>query len=400
MDRPIPNGPVAPDSRGSERQGQGRRAADRSVGRQHLASDQTQRLLAVATEVMAVDEYTRLEQPSGGVVFRGALLSSPNEALHAAGERLGPMGYLALLERRDGQDLLTVVPHEAKPHRTRPWLALALLALTILSSLYVGSTWVQENPDSLARNPIAALLAGLPFAASLLAILGTHEMGHFLTARHYGVQVSLPYFIPMPFGPFGTMGAFINMRSVPANRRQLLRIGLAGPLSGLAVALVVVLLGLRSSHLEVMPPGQTYLQEGNSILYLLLKYLVFGRWLPDAGLDVNLSPVGFAGWAGLLVTGLNLIPAAQLDGGHVAYALFGRQARLLTYLIGGALLLTGFFWSGWFLWAVLILWLGSRKHVILDDVTPLTRGQRVLAVAGLVLFALLFVPIPLIVAGA
>ncbi|NPV08825.1 MAG: site-2 protease family protein [Anaerolineae bacterium] len=350
-----------------------------------------ERLRAIVDEVMAVDDSIQLEQPPGAVIFRGRLLADPAEAIEAVGERFRSRGYLTTLDRQRGTDILAAIPHSPPQHRTRPRLALALLLATLASVLLVGGTMTQPDLESVLRRP----LSGLPFAVSLLAILGTHEMGHYLVARRGGVQVSLPYFIPMPLGPLGTMGAFINMRSPPRSRSQLLRIGLAGPLSGLVVAIVVLIYGLKTSTVGPLPEGQAFLQEGNSVFYLVLKRVILGRWLPGAGLDVDLSPVAFAGWAGLLVTGLNLIPAAQLDGGHVAYALLGRTAQILTVTIAAGMFLLGLAWPGWYAWAVLILLLGSRRHLVLDDVTPLNWRERLLAVLGLLLAALLFVPVPL-----
>ncbi|MGI6208406.1 MAG: site-2 protease family protein [Anaerolineae bacterium] len=358
-----------------------------------MATASIENLRALVDEVMFVDDVVPLAQPAGGVLFRGRLLHSPGAALDTLEGPLRSLGFLPTLQRQGGTDVLALVPHVARPHRTRPWLALSLLLATLASVLLVGGLMTESDLDGVLGNP----LSGLPFAVSLLAILGAHEMAHYLVARHYGVQVSLPYFIPMPIGPLGTMGAFINMRSAPRNRSHLLRIGLAGPLSGLVVALAVVIYGLSISTVGPVPDGLAYLQEGNSALYLLLKRLVLGQWLPANGIDVDLHPVAFAGWAGLLVTGLNLIPAAQLDGGHVSYALFGRWAQIITFVLAGALFLVGTAWPGWYAWALLILLLGSRRQVVLDDISSLTWRERGLAVLGITLAALLFVPVPLAV---
>jgi membrane-associated protease RseP (regulator of RpoE activity) len=242
---------------------------------------------------------------------------------------------------------------------------------------------------------VEALPGGMAFTASLLAILGCHEFGHFFMARHFGVAVTLPFFIPFPLSPFGTMGAMIRMKDVPPSRRATLLIGAAGPLAGIAVAIPILILGLSLSVVEPLPPQGGYVMEGNSLLYGLLKMLVYGRWLPSGGVDVMIHPVAFAGWAGLLVTSLNLLPAGQLDGGHAASALLGRHARRLNYAIIAACVLLGFVWQGWLLWAGLIYLFSRTRAQPLDDVTPLTSRDRVLAAALLLLFVLTFTPLPM-----
>ncbi len=230
----------------------------------------------------------------------------------------------------------------------------------------------------LPSDPFQAFLAiitnGWPFAVSLMAILGCHEFGHYLVGRHHGVHVTLPYFIPMPFSSIGTMGAFINMKEPPKNRKVLLDIGIAGPLAGLVVAIPVLLIGLSLSQVTRLQvePGQMIQMEGNSVLYLLSKFAVFGQLLPSpatyagvnpflywlryffsgtplplGGLDVNLSQVAWAGWIGLLVTAMNLIPAGQLDGGHVLYVLFGqKKARSLPAVCVGRFSFAGHLLDG------------------------------------------------------
>jgi membrane-associated protease RseP (regulator of RpoE activity) len=244
------------------------------------------------------------------------------------------------------------------------------------------------------------LLDGLPYAAALLGILGAHEMGHYLTARRLGTPTSLPYFLPMPLG-FGTFGAVINMAAPPRNRRHLLAIAAAGPLAGLAVALPVLLLGLSLSQVEPLPTSGAYQMEGNSLLYAALKFLLFGQLLPANGQDVFIHPVAFAGWAGLLVTGLNLIPAGQLDGGHIVYALLGeRRSRIVLWIVLVALAALAFFWQGWILWLFLIFLFGRMRLAPLDDVTRLTGRQQALAIAMIFIFILVFTPIPLRIIGA
>jgi len=161
------------------------------------------------------------------------------------------------------------------------------------------------------------------------------------------------------------------------------------------IALPVLLLGLSLSEIAPLPAGGGYVMEGNSILYLLLKRLMLGAWLPRGGRDVMLHSVAMAGWAGLLVTAFNLIPAGQLDGGHIAYALLGYRARHVTWVVIGLLLLMGMVWEGWLLWAGLVFLFSRSQSAPLDDVSPISRHEELLAAAMLVLFVLLFTPVPL-----
>jgi len=232
-------------------------------------------------------------------------------------------------------------------------------------------------------------------------------LSHYLVAQRHGFRVSLPYFIPVPFG-LGTFGAFIRMESVAKDRKGFFDVGLAGPLAGLAIAIPVLILGLSLSEVEPIRYGLGYIQEGNSLLYLTLKYMVHGQILPSRGVDVFLHPVAFAGWIGLMITGVNLLPAGQLDGGHVAYALLGGAYKWVAQLI--LLLLMGlglFLWSGWLLWAFLILltggWLlwaflilltGPRHPRPLNDITGVGGKRKAIGILALILLLTIFTPVP------
>ncbi|MDI6814413.1 MAG: site-2 protease family protein, partial [Desulfitobacteriaceae bacterium] len=324
---------------------------------------------------------------------------------------------------------------DAKP--SRMGLNLILFILTVLSVIIAGvlySLGGQElpvNPRGFADWLLAiraSLSNGIAFAASLLAILLAHEFGHYLVGRAHGEQVTLPYFLPFPFSAFGTLGAFINMKAPPKNKRALLDISLAGPLAGLAVAFPILILGLSLSKISVLPSsphsGVGIQVEGNSILYLFAKWIVYGKLLPQpisygglpewlywlryiftgrpfpyGGTDVLLHPVAWAGWAGLLVTSLNLIPAGQLDGGHVTYVLLGKKAPRLLPLVLGALVLLGLFWNGWWIWAVLVFTLGRQYAEPLDQITELDATRRAVAYFAILLFILVFIPVPLLSIG-
>lgn len=334
---------------------------------------------------------------TGQVRLRGRLLQ-PSEAAYAkAAQRFKPLGYTPILRREGEDDVVFALPQTQQAGRSTNWVGFALLGLTVLSMLFVGAQMEGWDPTrGLPANPFI----GVPFAATLLAILGAHELGHYVVGRHYGVPVSMPYFIPMPFSIFGTMGAVIRLKAPPTSRRVLLSIAVAGPLAGLAVGIPLLILGLRLSTVGALPPAGTgVMLEGNSVLYALIKRLMFGRFLPGGGLDVNLHAVAFAAWAGLFVTALNLIPAGQLDGGHVAYVLLGeRVARYLSLALSAALLALGLFvWSGWYLWAALIFVFGRTFATPLDQITRLDAKRVALAVAMLVIFVLIFIPVPLTV---
>jgi membrane-associated protease RseP (regulator of RpoE activity) len=372
------------------------------------------------------------------VRYRGMLRMEDSEAAYdlLAGQ-LAPFGVTPLFRWDDQRHAIILVPGRPKPAPANPAVNMVMFLLTLLSVAMVGGLNVIDEPVSsvgelvrvMVRSAPEMLAAGAPFALSLLAILGAHEFGHYLMGRRHGVNVTLPYFIPFPVPPFGTMGAVINMKEPPKNRRQLLDIGLAGPISGLVVAIPVLLLGLSLSSLDPLPvsvpAGMALQMEGNSLLYLLLKFLMFGQllpapasygglpeWLywirffftgqpyPGGGMDVMLHPVALAGWAGILVTALNLIPAGQLDGGHVMYVLVGRrQATRLLPIILTFIAVLGLFWMGWWLWVALIFFLGRTYAEPLDQITPLDGRRRWLAVMAIILFLLVFTPVPLNLIG-
>ena len=259
------------------------------------------------------------------------------------------------------------------------------------------------------------------FAGALMGILLCHELGHYVVGRRRGVDVSLPYFIPMPPQlTFGTLGAVIRMRTSISDRNALFDVGAAGPIAGLVVAIPLLVIGLCMS--TIGPVGPADMIEGNSILYALLKLAVFGRWLPGGGVDVQLHPMAFAGWVGLLITMINLMPIGQLDGGHVARAALGQahekwSARLHVALpvvglvIGGSMFAIALGYgkgvvdalsyaqSGllpWLVWALMLGWMRQRAgeyHPPVSE-TLLDPHRRRYAIAMLVIFLLIATPVP------
>lgn len=380
--------------------------------------------------VFAVEDVTFGSSKQKFLVrYHGKLINSDSQAAYEKlDKQLIPLGITPLF-RWDGQrQMVVLMPGVPAQTRHRPVINLVLFILTLFSVLVTGALYGAEEalPTGLVGWISMFLQRGWPFALSLIAILAAHEFGHYFAGRHHGLNVSLPYFIPFPLSPFGTMGAFINMKDIPRNRKVLLDVGIAGPLSGLVVTIPVLLLGLSLSSISALPEqaaGSASLQlEGNSLLYLLAKFAIFGQLLPSpasydglnpllywikyffsgqplpfGGIDVMLHPVAWAGWAGLLVTGLNLIPAGQLDGGHILFVLFGeKSARILYPIILVTLVALGFFWNGWWLWAVIIFLLGRFYAEPLDMITELDTRRRVLGMLAMLVFFLTFIPVPLI----
>jgi membrane-associated protease RseP (regulator of RpoE activity) len=359
-----------------------------------------QKLQAQLRDVLNVQDVKILEGPDRVVSFSGQLLRDAESAYGALRERFRALGYTPLLQRQGDDQVVIAQQGVIIVRPSQVWINVALFAATVMATLLTGAINEvgQQVPGdmilrALLQQPIL-LLTGLPFALTLMSILLAHEMGHYIVGRRYNAPVSLPYFIPLPFiGLFGTMGAVIVQRAPFEDRRSLFDIGVAGPLAGLVVALPLLVYGLATSKVGPIPPGS--LMEGNSILYLAIKYLIFGKILPGHGLDVSLNPVAWAAWAGLLVTSLNLLPIGQLDGGHTLYALLGKRAWPVAIGVVLLLLAMGFVWQGWFLWAILVLVFGVRHPAPLNDLSPMGLKRTLVGIGVLVLFVLTFTPIPI-----
>jgi hypothetical protein len=384
------------------------------------------RFLRITDVTMGTQKQTYL------VRYRGQLYGESESAYTQLSETLKPYGLLPLFRKDGDQHVILLTPDNYQIRASNPLTNLILFILTFVSVLFAGVLYTYDGPlpddlGGILSTVFVNLPSGFPFAASLLAILLAHEFGHYLAGRYHKAPVSLPYFLPFPLSPFGTMGAFIQMKKPPQNKRTLLDIGIAGPLAGLVVAIPILLYGLSLSTIQpiIVPPNAGFQLEGNSILYLLAKFAVFGQWLPApsdygglapfvywiryfftsqplpiGGMDVFIHPVAWAGWAGLLVTALNLVPAGQLDGGHLIYVLIGERARKLWPFIMIGLALLGLVWSGWWLWAFLLFFVGRVYAEPLDQITGLDRKRKFLAVFGIVIFFLVFTPVPLVYYGA
>ncbi len=344
------------------------------------------------------------------VTFVGRLRDEPDVVFAALEEALRPQDQYALLrENSDGEHphLIRIVQgRPEKPQDFPVWPNVLLFVATLLSVLFTGTTFaiaelslddpalaqeISSSVGSIALN----LWRGWPYALCILLILVPHEMGHFLMMRWHKVAASWPYFIPGFFiSPFGTFGAAILLRESLKDRKTLLDVGASGPIAGFLVAVPVVFIGLATSR--VVEISGTGIVEGNSLIYAFAKLLIFGEVLPNSEVDVLVNQVAWAGWTGLFVTALNLIPLGQLDGGHVFFSLFGNRARLLYWPLLIALGALAFFLApAWMFFVFLLLILGRYYAVPLDAVTPLNPTRRWIGLVAILIFVLSFTPIPI-----
>ena len=265
-----------------------------------------------------------------------------------------------------------------------------LFVWTIGTTLLAGALQQGVNP---LQDP-SQIVKGLPFSAALLFILLSHEMGHYLVSKKHRIDATLPYFIPAPTF-IGTFGAFIKMRSPVQDKKVLLDIGAAGPLAGIIVTIPILIIGLKLSEVVVVEPSlKGGFTLGSSLILSFLTKVVLGN-IPD-NYNVIIHPLGFAGWIGLLVTSLNLIPVGQLDGGHIAYAVFGEKTKVISKVALVALLGLGIWGSRtWLVWAIMLLVLLGAKHPPpLDHDVPLDRRRKVIGAITLLVFIVTFIPVP------
>ena len=289
--------------------------------------------------------------------------------------------------------------------RREPMLRyIILFALTVLSTTQAGglhyASFTTAFSENIPRIPLVSLLLhGLWYSLSILAILGCHELGHYFACRYYRVDSSRPYFLPMPFLLTGTLGAFIRIRAPIPGKRALFDIGIAGPIAGFLVAVPVLLVGMHMSTVVRVPEnfrGEIY-ELGEPLLFKAAEWLTFGN-IPN-GYSVNMHPMAFAAWFGMLATALNLFPIGQLDGGHISYAVLGRRSTAVTMVMVPCLIGLSFVSTSWVVWTALtigmLLVFGPRHPRVFDEDQPLDRNRLLLAVFALLMFVLCFTPAPI-----
>ncbi|HKJ40261.1 MAG TPA: site-2 protease family protein [Anaerolineales bacterium] len=399
-------------------------------------------LTSHVSRVFRVEDVTMGDPRQWIARYRGYLLSEDSVvAYDQLADAVRSYGITALFRKENGGQVVYLIQTPVPPKPTaRIYVNIVLFILTVISMMLMGVDIPPESIPADGSFPLSLfflnILSGWPFALSMMGILFAHEMGHYVACRIYNVPATLPFFLPAPFiSPLGTLGAFIMMRGIPKNKRILFDVGVAGPIAGLVIAIPVLFIGLSLSELGPIQPavsGSGGFLEGNSLFYLFAKFAVFGKLLPEPvsfgglspvtywiryflsgqpipfnGLDVQLHSVALAGWAGLLVTALNLVPVGTLDGGHVAYGLFGEKARKIFPIAIGTLIglmllpviLTFSFDAlnlSWLIWIMILFWLGNVRSQPLDDITELDPTRRAIGYAMLVVFILMFTPIVMV----
>jgi membrane-associated protease RseP (regulator of RpoE activity) len=379
-----------------------------------------QQLRQILQDWMVVEEITVLENTAKPMVrFGGYRAADDTVTFETIIERFKPLGYTPLLTEEDDMLVVRAMPAVAEEKTGKPWVNAVLFVLTVLSVLFLGALRENVPLEAITTNPLR-VLQGWPFAVSILGILTAHELSHYFIGRRYGSPTSLPYFVPLPLSILGTMGAVIVQRGPMRSRKALFDIGIAGPLGGLIVAIPLLFIGLALSYVGTpqafmdLPTGEPVpvMQEGNSLLYLAAKFIIHGRVLPDPQTeeDIWLSPpspggsIAFAAWAGLLVTALNLFPIGQFDGGHIAYAMWGRKAWTLAKIFVGLIFVWGLLLTvignpagiTWIVWGGLGMLMGPRHPPPLNDVTPLDRKRKILGWVMVGVFILIIIPVPLV----
>lgn len=351
----------------------------------------------------------QLDYRPQAILCRGKLQTAPEQAYERIKKNIeGVFGdrFLVLFqESLQGQPFFALVPNpstETQPgtlteNPTRPLFALFLLALTILTTTLVGAEMSGVTPEQLQSDG-SVILKGLPYSLGVIAILGVHELSHYLAAVHYRVRTTLPYFIPIPFF-LGTFGAFIQMRSPIPHRKALFDVAIAGPLGGLVVTLPLLWWGLSNSEVVTLPENGTMLKFDAldprfSLLFAVISKFAMGEAFTK-GMAIDLHPLAIAGYIGLIVTALNLMPVGQLDGGHIIHAMLGQRSAIAVGQFARlAIIVLAFIERDYFLWAIILLLMPINDQPALNDVTELDNRRDLLGLFSMAILVMILLPLP------
>lgn len=355
-----------------------------------------------------------LEYRSQAVICRGQLRSNPELAYQTIREKIetqfGDRFLVVFQQSLQGKPFFALIPNPYSKNSstpldrepvTKPIWALGLLLITLFTTTVIGAKEIANISDTALQSDPQLLLEGLPYGIALIAILGVHELGHYLTAQFYKIRTTLPYFIPIPFF-LGTLGAYISMRNPIPNRKVLFDIGIAGPIAGLIITIPLLIWGLANS--EVVPLSEesgilaiNSLDPSFSFLLTLLTKLSLSSWSYDMG--IKLHPVAVAGYVGLIVTALNLMPVGQLDGGHMVHGMFGQKTGIAIGQISRfLLLLLSFIHQEYLFFAILLFLLPLSDEPALNDVSELDNKRDLLGLLLLGLLVFILLPTPNVIA--
>ncbi|WP_424357263.1 site-2 protease family protein [Methanocella sp. MCL-LM] len=344
--------------------------------------------LAVVNQVFQVYE-TKENDPY--IHLYGEPLVDSNVFYGKVYDHFRAKGKSVWVEQNLGEYVLTIAPAK----KESVWINVVLAVATFLTTMLTGAMMYGVNPIT---NPLD-VYQGLPFAIAIMVALGSHELGHYLVSKKYGIDATLPYFIPFPFSPIGTMGAIIRQKGPVPTRKALFDVGIAGPLAGLVVSVIIIIIGLMLPAPTIDPSSGTYMQLNTPLLFDFLAWIVH----PGETLT-SINPIAFAGWVGLLVTVLNMIPVGQLDGGHISRAVFGERANLISRVMPAIIMAFGLYGTFilhqpgeiWILWGFLSALMSAGSHPKpTDDKQTIGMPRYILAAATFVLTLLCFTPFPI-----
>lgn len=356
----------------------------------------------------------QLDYRPQAILCRGKLQTAPEMAYERIKDNVenvfGDRFLVLFQESLQGQPFFALIPNpitESQPETTsetlyRPWIALALLVMTIFTTTFIGAEMSGVTSKELQADPMV-LSQGLPYALGIISILGVHELSHYLTAIYYKVRTTLPYFIPIPFF-LGTFGAFIQMKSPVPHRRALFDVAIAGPLGGLVIALPLLYWGLSQSSVVPISSQGTLIQfqaldPRFSVLLSLISKLALGATL-KSGMALDLHPLAIAGYIGIIVTALNLMPFGQLDGGHIIHAMLGQRVAIIVgQMTRIVVVILAFIRRDFFLWAIILLLMPVSDQPALNDVTELDNRRDFLGIFAMVILVSILLPLPKVAAA-
>jgi membrane-associated protease RseP (regulator of RpoE activity) len=331
-------------------------------------------------------EISAIYYHEGRLILRARPRYGPAEALTLMHRRLKASGFDVTVKEEGDEFLIGV---KEKSQRPIPYLNI-ILFLATLATMFFAPAILGLSMDYF-RHP-GAIAERVEFTVALMAILLFHEFGHYLAGKRRGVLMSLPYFLPAP-NIIGTFGAVIKSRSPFTNRRDLIEVGAAGPIAGFVISIIALSIGLYNSQI-VMAGTEGGMRLGDSLLLKGLAYILIGPL--QEGQDFLLAPAAFAGWVGLLITMINLLPLGQLDGGHIVYGLFGKYQHYIGKAFLVAVAILGFWWPGWWFFGGMAFLFGLKHPPTFNDYIEPSKTARIIGLIAIIIFIISFVPVPFI----